>query len=52
MVGPVNFAAAVYNGYMRMIYYTAPWQTIDSSVGGINDGKLALFSMGSSRYQH
>jgi len=36
--GPVNFAAAVYNGYMRMIYYTAPWQTIDSSVGGINDG--------------
>ena len=36
--GPVNFAAAVYNGFMRMLYYTAPWQTIDSSQGGINDG--------------
>lgn len=36
--GPVNFAATVNNGYMYMWYYTAPWQTIQSSQGGINDG--------------
>lgn len=36
--GPVNFAADVADGYMRMWYYTAPWQIIDSSQGGINNG--------------
>jgi hypothetical protein len=36
--GPVNFAASVSNGFMFMDYYTAPWQTIQSSIGGIADG--------------
>lgn len=36
--GPVNFAAGVSNGFMNMDYYTAPWQNIGSSLGGINDG--------------
>lgn len=36
--GPVNFAACVTNGFMSMDYYTAPWQNITSSLGGINDG--------------
>lgn len=36
--GPVNFAAGVSNGFMNMDYYTAPWQSIQSSQGGIADG--------------
>lgn len=36
--GPVNFAAGVASGFMNMDYYTAPWQSIQSSLGGINDG--------------
>jgi hypothetical protein len=36
--GPVNFVAAVNDGFMRMLYYTNSWQVIDSSQGGINDG--------------
>lgn len=36
--GPVNFGACVTNGFMSMDYYTAPWQNITSSLGGINDG--------------
>lgn len=36
--GPVNFAAGVANGFMNMDYYTAPWQSIQSSLGNIADG--------------
>jgi hypothetical protein len=36
--GPVNFAAGVSNGFMNMDYYTAPWQSIQGTQNGINDG--------------
>ena len=36
--GPSGAGFVISNGFLRMWYYTAPWQIIDSTSGGINDG--------------
>ena len=36
--GPSGAGFVISNGFLRMWYYTSPWQIIDSTSGGINDG--------------